>query len=87
MTTEIKPARKRVIPSALTVRHASTLKRSVTPQGLARMKIPDDTRTMIEAECLSIFTSMSNAGCSLHQTLTAIFISGMSAAAGATNDN
>jgi hypothetical protein len=35
---------------------------------------------MIEAECLDIFTRMSNSGMSLHQTLTAIFLSGMSAA-------
>jgi hypothetical protein len=62
-------------------RHHSVLKRK-TPQkpGLAVMTLPDETRVMIEAECLDIFTRMSNSGMSLHQTLTAIFLSGMSAA-------
>jgi hypothetical protein len=67
--------------TALTPRHQSILKRrSFAPRGMAHVHIPDDTRTMIESECLDIFTRMSNAGCSLHQTLTAIYLSGMSAA-------
>jgi hypothetical protein len=67
--------------SALTPRHQSTLKRrSFAPRGMANARIPDDTRVFIESECLSIFTTMSNAGCSLHQTLTAIYLSGMRAA-------
>ena len=67
--------------TALTVRHNSTLKRrSFAPRGMSHVRIPDDTRVLIESECLDIFTAMSNAGCSLHQTLTAIYLSGMSAA-------
>ena len=62
-------------------RHHSVLKRK-TPQkpGLSVMNLPDETRTLIETECLDIFTRMSNSGMTLHQTLTAIFLSGMSAA-------
>ena len=63
-------------------RHHSTMKRRVPPipTGLSRATLPDETRLMIETECLDIFTRMSNAGMSLQQTLTAIFLSGMSAA-------
>jgi hypothetical protein len=67
--------------TTLTPRHHSTLKRrSFAPRGMSHTRIPDDTRILIETECLDIFTIMSNAGCSLHQTLTAIYLSGMSAA-------
>jgi hypothetical protein len=67
--------------TALTPRHYSTLKRrSFSPRGMTHTRIPDDIRILIESECLDIFTVMSNAGCSLHQTLTAIYLSGMSAA-------
>lgn len=65
----------------LTPRHSSTLKRrSTAPRGMGHMAIPDDTRVLIETETLDIYTRMVNAGCSLQQTLTAIFLSGMSAA-------
>jgi len=45
-------------------------------------KIPADTRKFVEAEALSIFTTMTNAGASLQQTLLAVYLSGMSAAHG-----
>lgn len=69
----------------LTPRHQSTLKRrSTAPRGLNHALVPDETRVFIEAETLDIYTRMVNAGCSLQQTLTAIFLSGMSAAHEAT---
>jgi len=63
-------------------RHHSTLKRSRSsvPRGLTHASLPDDTRVFIESEVLDIYTRMVNAGCSLQQTLTAVFLSGMSAA-------
>lgn len=60
---------------------ASTLRRrSQPPRGLSRTALPAETRIFIEAETLDIYTSMVNAGSSLQETLTAIFLSGMSAA-------
>lgn len=72
----------------LTPRHHSALKRRgpLFPKGLSRTSLPDETRVFIEAETLDIYTRMVNAGCSLQQTLTAIFMSGMSAAHEAQRD-
>ena len=53
------------------------------PRNLSSMRIPTELRLTIETECLSIFTSMVNAGASLQQILTAVYLSGMSAAEGA----
>ena len=70
---------------ALTPRHQSTLKRSrsMRPRGLDCASLPDETRVFIEHEVLDIYSRMVNAGCSLQQTLTAVFLSGMSAASAA----
>ena len=65
----------------LTPRHHSTLKRrSTAPRGLSYALLPDETRVFIETETLDIYARMVNAGCSLQQTLTAIYLSGMNAA-------
>lgn len=55
-------------------------RRTFAPAGMSNMKIPDDTRTFIEGECLDIYTKMVNSGASLQTTLAAIFLSGMNAA-------
>lgn len=47
---------------------------------MARVNLPPDMRAFVEAEALDIFTTMVNGGCTLQQTLTAIFLSGMNAA-------
>jgi hypothetical protein len=67
---------------ALTPRHQSTLKRSrsMKPRGLDCASLPDEVRVFIEHEVLDIYSRMVNAGCSLQQTLTAIYLSGMSVA-------
>jgi hypothetical protein len=62
--------------------HSSTLNNSIKPKGMDVTKIPTDARRFVEAEALSIFTTMTNSGASLQQALTAIFLSGMSAAHG-----
>lgn len=61
--------------------HHSMLKRKTRPpRNMSRATIPDETREMIERESLAIFADMANAGCSLQQTLSAVFLSGMAAA-------
>lgn len=68
--------------------HSSTINGKSKPKGMSVTKIESDSRKMIEEETLSIFTTMTNAGASLQQTLLAIYLSGMSAAyaVGVTND-
>lgn len=64
--------------------HHSVLKRktrTIAPKGMASMRIDDESRMAIERLVLEIFTDMSNAGCSLQQTLTAIYLTGMDHAA------
>lgn len=53
------------------------------PRGLDCASLPDETRVFIEHEVLDIYSRMVNAGCSLQQTLTAVFLSGMRAASAA----
>ena len=50
------------------------------PRNMERTYLPNEARELIEREALSIFTDMTNAGCSLQATLTAVFLSGMNAA-------
>lgn len=66
----------------LAPRHHSALKRKspLRPSGLSCTLLPDETRMFIEAETLDIYARMVNAGCSLQQTLSAIYLSGMNAA-------
>lgn len=67
--------------SALNPLHRSVYHGRVRiPRNMARSNLPDESRVHIEREALSIFTDMSNAGCSLQATLAAIFLSGMNAA-------
>ena len=47
------------------------------PKGMERMPLTDEQRQTIEAIALDIFTDMSNAGCSLQETLSAIYLSGV----------
>jgi hypothetical protein len=66
---------------AITPMHKSLLKTNFKqPKNMERTKLPDDMRTMIEEQALAIFADMSNAGCSLQQTLAAVYLSGMNAA-------
>ena len=61
--------------------HASALvSPKVRPRGMTRAHIAPELRLEIETQALSIFEDMTNAGCSLQQTLSAIFLSGMNAA-------
>lgn len=46
-----------------------------------------ESREMIEAIALEIFTDMSNAGATLQQTLAAIYLSGMENALEASRDD
>jgi hypothetical protein len=66
----------------LQTQHSSAISKHIKPKGMDITKIPADTRRFIESEALSIFTSMTNAGASLQQTLLAIYLSGMSVAHG-----
>jgi len=65
---------------SLNVQHSSTINNAILPKKMDMTRIPAETRKFVEAEALSIFTSMTNAGASLQQTLVAVFLSGMNAA-------
>lgn len=54
------------------------------PKDMQRTKLSDEHRIMIESQALGVFADMTNAGCSLQQTLAAIYLSGMNAAIEAT---
>lgn len=56
-----------------------TMRRSA-PRGMDKTELPRELREFIEREALDIFATMTNGGCTLQQTLTAIFLSGMNAA-------
>lgn len=62
--------------------HSSAINKTIKPKGMDITKLPPEARKFVEAEALSIFTAMTNSGASLQQTLSAIFLSGMSAAHG-----
>jgi hypothetical protein len=66
----------------LKTQHSSAINKNIKPKGMDITKIPADTRKFVETEALAIFTSMTNAGASLQQSLLAIYLSGMSAAHG-----
>lgn len=66
--------------------HSSAINKDIKPKGMDVTKIAPEARKFVEAEALSIFTSMTNAGASLQQTLLAIYLSGMSAAHGIKGD-
>ena len=66
----------------LETQHSSGINKTIRPKGMDITKIPSDTRKFVEAEALSIFTTMTNAGASLQQTLLAVYLSGMRAAHG-----
>lgn len=50
------------------------------PTSMQRMQLTREQRMLIETEALDIFTTMTNGGCTLQQTLAAVFLSGMNAA-------
>ena len=50
------------------------------PAGMERTQLTREQRVLIETEALDIFTTMTNGGCTLQQSLAAIFLSGMNAA-------
>lgn len=64
----------------LQTQHSVAINKNLKPKSMEVMKIDVDSRKFVEAEALSIFTAMTNAGASLQQTLLAIYLSGMSAA-------
>lgn len=57
----------------------STMSRQ-RPTSMRRMQLTREQRVLIETEALDIFTTMTNGGCTLQQSLAAIFLSGMNAA-------
>lgn len=51
------------------------------PRGMEKTRLGSrQAREFIEAEAISIFTDMTNGGCTFQQALAAIFLSGMNAA-------
>jgi len=50
------------------------------PIGFGVMRLSTQDRVFIESEAISIYTDMVNAGATLQQTLTAVYLSGMRAA-------
>jgi len=47
------------------------------PHGMDRMGVTSEQRQAVEGVALEIFTDMTNAGCSLQETLSAIYLSGL----------
>lgn len=47
------------------------------PSNMERMGITSEQRQSFEGIALDIFTDMTNAGCSLQETLAAIYVSGL----------
>ena len=62
------------------------LGRGARPRNMATVKLPPGMRETIESIALDIFTDMTNAGCSLQQTLAAIYLSGSEHALRARED-
>lgn len=50
---------------------------SPRPANMDKMALTDEQRQTVEGVALSIFTDMTNAGCSLQETLSAIYLSGL----------
>lgn len=51
------------------------------PRGMSVVHLGSrEQRELIEREAIDIFTTMTNGGCTFQQALSAIFLSGMSAA-------
>ena len=61
----------------LKVQHSSKRNTNLNPRQMAVMKLPPEVRQAMEEMALEIFTDMTNAGASLQQTLTAIYLSGI----------
>lgn len=68
--------------------HRSLLRREPyrKPYNMAETRLPEGSREVIERIVLDIYTDMVNAGCSLQQTLTAIYLSGSQHAVSATKE-
>lgn len=62
-------------PSLLEKRSAYSEK--PRPHGMSRMTVTAEQRQQVERIALDIFTDMANAGCSLQETLSAIYLSGL----------
>jgi len=62
-------------PSLLVKRTAYSDRRR--PCGMSRLNITSEQRQVLEGIALEIFTDMTNAGCSLQETLAAIYLSGL----------
>ena len=67
--------------------HTSKVGKAPQPAGLEVMRLAPEERQWFEAEALSIYGSMVNAGATLQQTLAAIYLSGMRAAQAALEDH
>lgn len=58
--------------------HRSLLvKRTALPSNMDRMGVTLEQRQAFEGIALEIFTDMTNAGCTLQETLAAIYLSGL----------
>jgi hypothetical protein len=47
------------------------------PAGMDRASVTSEQREVLESIALGIFTDMTNSGCSLQETLAAIYLSGI----------
>lgn len=74
------------MPDLRPLHHSVLRSRVYQPRNMARCSMSADQREFIEGQALSIFTDMVNAGCSLQQTLAAVFLSGMNAAMEASHE-
>ena len=63
---------------ALRPQHESAVSaRCRSPRSMASIEVPHELRSELEAQALSIFTDMTNAGMSLQETLASIYLTGM----------
>ena len=51
--------------------------RAIRPRTMESIRLPEDGREALEEIALGIFTDMVNAGMNFHETLTAIYLSGL----------
>ncbi len=58
------------------LKHRSVSDARLRPHNMDRIAISHEQRQVLEELVLGIFADMTNAGCTLHETLVAIYVSG-----------
>lgn len=56
------------------------------PQTMDRMRVPNELKSALTSQALEIFTVCCNAGQPIQEALLAVYLSGMSAGAGAVTE-